>query len=148
MFVIDSVCLFSSMLKIGIFHAVLQMLSYGQNCKFCYIESSGKNNVASLIKQQSIDFFFYTLSLLYVVFISVKLFKILQNGTHVTIALFDSPCTFATTTHPCLKFNTLQCKQNRTFHMVFIFCPFFFRSKAQIPTQGVVIARLPTTKQK
>ena len=52
-FVKDPVCLLNSTPKFGILHAVLQILCHGQNCKFCHIESCGRNNVclATLIKQ-------------------------------------------------------------------------------------------------
>ena len=43
----DCVCLLSSTSKIGIFHAVLEMLHCGQNCEYCHNESCGKNNVTS-----------------------------------------------------------------------------------------------------
>ena len=43
--------------KLGIFHAVLQMLHRGQHCEFCHIKSSGKNNVKSLIQLQSTALF-------------------------------------------------------------------------------------------
>ena len=52
-------CLLSSTPKIGIFHAMLQMLRREQNCEFCHIESGGKNNVTSLIKLQSTSFFLH-----------------------------------------------------------------------------------------
>ena len=55
----DSVCLLSSTLKIGIFHAVLQMLRRGQNYEFCHIESQGENTVKSLINLQSTSFFLH-----------------------------------------------------------------------------------------
>ena len=76
-----------------IFHAVLQMLCRGQDCKFCHID-----NVKSLIKLQSTSFFIH-IEPIYIVFISScnsfqKLFKILQNGALVITAVFffDSPC--------------------------------------------------------
>ena len=63
-----------------------------QHYKFCYnIESSGKNNVNDLIKLQSTSFFFIYIELIFLIFMLAcfqKLFKILQNGTLVTIALF------------------------------------------------------------
>ena len=42
--------------KIGVIHAVIQMLCCGQICEFCHIESHDKNNVTGLIKLQSTSF--------------------------------------------------------------------------------------------
>ena len=68
-FLMDSVCLLSSMPEIGIFHAVFQMIHHGQNCEFCHIESRGKNTVKSLINLHSTSFFVH-IELIYIVFIS------------------------------------------------------------------------------
>ena len=63
------------------------MLRRGQNYKFCHIESRGKNDVTNLMKLQSASFFLH-MEPIYILFYSFqKLFKILQNGTLVTIAL-------------------------------------------------------------
>ena len=67
------------------------MLSRGQDCEFCHIESSGKNNVTGLIKLQ-LTSFFLRMELIYIVFIYQpvsfqKSFKVFQNGALVTIAL-------------------------------------------------------------
>ena len=72
-FVIDFVCLLSSMPKTGIFHAVLQMLCHGQNCEFCHMEFCGKINVTSLIKLQLTSFFLH-IEPIHVVFISALQF--------------------------------------------------------------------------
>ena len=41
------------------YHAAFQMLRRRQNCKFCHIESRGKNDVTNLIKLQSTSFFLH-----------------------------------------------------------------------------------------
>ena len=45
--------LLGSALKIGIFHAVLQMLRREQNCEICHIESWGTSYETSLINFSS-----------------------------------------------------------------------------------------------
>ena len=76
----------------GIFYAVLQMLCCGQNCKFCHIESCGKNTVTNLIKLQSTSFFLHMEPVYIHSHQPVSFQTNFQDLTNGNLVTFDSLC--------------------------------------------------------